>query len=290
MRISFGEKVFQTLNAAFLAIAGLSCLLPLLHIVSLSLSESDAIMSGYVGIWPVDFTFSSYTFFFEGTRALPAIWNNVVLTVCGIAFSMAFTILAAYPLSRSYFIGRRFYSLAILFTMLFNGGLIPTFLVMRGLGVVGSYWAIWLLGLISAYNMLIMKAGFEGVSSELDDASRIDGCGEWRYMASIALPLVKPMLATLALFYGVGYWNTFLNMLIYVNDSTMHTITVLVQQMILNQQFMREINLSPTEVQNLVPQSLQAVGIVMMILPLLLVYPFVQRYFVNGVMIGSIKG
>jgi putative aldouronate transport system permease protein len=290
MKATTGEKIFYWLNALCLTGVSLLCLFPLLHILALSLSDSGAIMSGKVGIWPVKLNGAAYALFFNGTRVIPAFINNVTLTVVGVTLSMLFTVLAAYPLSRSYFIGRRLFSLAIIFTMLFSGGLIPTYLVVKMLGLINSYWAIWFLGLISPFNMLIMKTFFENIPKDLDDAARIDGCSELRILMHIVMPLSKAVLATLALFYGVGYWNSFMQILVFITDSNKYTLTVLVQQMIQSQELMVELNANPDQIHSLVPESVKSVGIIIMIVPMLVVYPYLQKYFVKGVMLGSIKG
>ncbi len=291
MRSAFSEKVFYGLNNAILAVAGLSCLLPLLHLVSLSLSGKTAVLSGFVGLWPVDATFESYVMLFEGTPVVRAMLNNVTITAFGVLYSMTFTILAAYPLSRRVFFGRRYLTLAIVFTMLFQGGLIPSYLVVKQLGLIDSYWALWLPGLISTFNMLIMRTFFENIPDELDEAARMDGCTEWRLLLRIYLPLSLPMLATIGLFYGVSFWNAFFNVMIYMNSPAKYNLTVLIQQMVQSQTILQEINtMSQLEEVNVTPEGMKAAGIMVMILPMLIVYPLLQKYFVKGVMIGAVKG
>jgi putative aldouronate transport system permease protein len=291
MRDSNGDKIFYVCNYVLLTIIGFSCLLPLVHIFSVSLSDSHYVMSGKVSFWPMGATLHNYNLLFQGTNIIRALLNSVVITVGGVVLSMLFTILAAYPLSRKYFIGRRFYSLAIVFTMLFSGGLIPTFLVVRGLGLLDSYGAIWLPGLISVFNMLVMRSFFENIPEELMEAASMDGAGEWRLIVRMVLPLSLPVLATLALFYGVHYWNAFMNVLIYINDSSKYNLTVLVQQMIKSSTLVAELeNIQREDTMAITPVSIRAAGIVVMIVPMLIVYPFLQKYFVKGVMLGSIKG
>ena len=291
MRSALSEKVFYGLNYVVLAVIGLSCLLPLLHLASLSLSGKTAVLSGFVGVWPVDATFESYKMLFEGTPVVRAMLNNVTITLFGVAFSMIFTILAAYPLSRKAFFGRRYLTLAIVFTMLFQGGLIPSYLVVKQLGLIDSYWALWLPGLVSTFNMLIMRTFFENIPEELDEAARMDGCTEWRLLLRIYLPLSLPMLATIGLFYGVGFWNSFFNVLIYMNSPVKYNLTVLIQQMVQSQTILQEINtMSQLEEVNVTPEGMKAAGIMVMIVPMLIVYPLLQKYFVKGVMIGAVKG
>ncbi|KPV55989.1 ABC transporter permease [Paenibacillus sp. A3] len=289
MKPATGEKWFLAVNALLLLIAGLSCLLPLLHIVSVSLSDPHAVMSGAVTLWPQGWTLESYGLLLRGSKIVSAFTNSVELTVVGVALSMIFTTMAAYPLSRRYFYMRRFWTLAIVFTMLFSGGLIPGYLLLKQLGLINTYGAIWLPGLVSTFNMLIMRTYFEGIPEELDDAARMDGCGEWRYLLRIVLPLSVPVIATLSIFYAVGYWNSFFQVLMYINQTSKFNLTVLVQQMIQSQSLMQEMNASDMQA-FITPEGIKTAGIVVMVLPLLLVYPFMQKYFIKGVMIGAVKG
>jgi putative aldouronate transport system permease protein len=292
MSLSFGEKIFYAVNYLLLLLAGLSCLIPLLNIVSISFSDYAAIASGFVGIWPVGFNLDSYKALIEGTPILQSFRNSLIITGFGVLFSMIFTILAAYPLSKAKFYWRKGFTLAIVFTMLFGIPTIPAFLVNRSLGIVDTYWALWLPGLISTYNMLVLKSFFEQIPEEMGEAAQMDGCSDWRLLWQIVLPLSMPVLATLMLFYGVGYWNTFQSVLININDSSKFNLAVLVQNMIANQSLLQSLNnLQPQEMEELLtPQSIRSAGVVVMLVPLLLVYPFLQKYFVKGVMIGAIKG
>ncbi|WP_135556859.1 carbohydrate ABC transporter permease [Paenibacillus cymbidii] len=291
MRTAKDNRAFHFVNAAALLMIGASCILPLIHIFALSLSDRVALMSGIVSFWPVNIDFVSYKALINGTPILRDFRNSVVITTVGTALNMVFTVLAAYPLSKRYFIGRRFYSFAIIFTMLFSAGLIPNYLLVRSLGLVNTYGALWLPGLISVWNLMVLRSFFEGLPEELEEASRIDGCSEWRLIAQIVLPLSVPVLAALSLFYGVAHWNSFMSVLIYLNDARKVNLTVMVQQMIQNQSLMQEMtNQQPAEAANLSPEGLKAAGVIMMTLPMVIVYPFLQKYFVKGVMIGAVKG
>ncbi|PYI54280.1 carbohydrate ABC transporter permease [Paenibacillus flagellatus] len=291
MRVSTGEKWFYAFNYVLLTLAGLSCALPIVHVAALSLSDSQAVLSGLVGLWPVGWTFGAYESLIAGTGIVRAFRNSVTLTVVGVVLSMTFTIMAAYPLSRPYMAGRRFYTAAIVFTMLFGGGLIPTYMVVKALGLINTYAAIWLPGLVSAYNMLVLRSFFQQLPSELDDASRMDGCGELRYLVRIALPLSLPVLAALTLFYAVGYWNAFQNVLIYINSTEKLNMSVMVQQMIRSQSLLQEMSyVQPDSSVGLTPESIKAAGIVASLLPMLIIYPFLQKYFVKGMLLGSVKG
>ncbi|PMC35643.1 ABC transporter permease [Bacillus sp. UMB0899] len=291
MKSTLGDKIFYSVNYIVLTIISITCLFPIVHMAAVSLSDPNSIMSGQVSIWPKGWTFEAYTTLIEGTNILGAFKNSVVITVVGVGLSMLFTIMAAYPLSRKYFYARKTFTLLMVFTMLFGAGIIPSYLVVKSLGLVDSYFSLWLPGLISTYNMLVMKSFFENLPEELQEAARIDGCGEIRMLVNIILPLSVPMIATLSLFYAVGYWNSFMNVLIYINDSDMYNLSVLVQQMVQSQSVMQELNeVMPEDIQNVTPESVKAAGVMVMIIPMLVVYPFLQKYFVKGVLIGSIKG
>ncbi|RTE10355.1 carbohydrate ABC transporter permease [Paenibacillus whitsoniae] len=290
MRASPGEKLFYVFNYVLLSVVGISCLLPMIHLLALSFSDQPAVLSGHVSLWPVGWNIESYKLLFKGTRILPAFRNSLVITIIGTLLSIAFTVLAAYPLSKRYFVGRKLYTLLLIFTMLFSAGLIPNYLLVKTLGMVNTYWSLWLPGLISVYNTLVLKTFFENIPAELDEAARMDGAGEWLLIARIYMPLALPALATLILFYAVGYWNMFQNVLIYMNSPDKQNLTVIVQQMIMNSMLQVDQFLRPEESIQITPESIKSSGIIVMILPMLLVYPFVQKHFVKGVMIGSVKG
>ncbi|MEK3725798.1 carbohydrate ABC transporter permease [Paenibacillus sp. FSL H8-0034] len=291
MRDTWGERIFYGFNYIVLTLVALSCLLPLLYLLSVSLSDSQAVASGSVTLYPIGWSIESFRALFTGTNIKGAFQNSVMLTLVGVVLSMVFTIAAAFPLSRRYFIGARFFTLFIVFTMMFGGGLIPTYLIVKGLGLINTYGAIWFTGLISVYNMLVMMTFFKNIPGELDEAAQIDGCGEWGYLFKVVLPLSVPVLAALSLFYGVGYWNAFFNVLIYINDTSKYNMAVLVQQMVQSQSLMAELNQSSSSDQMmLTPEAIKASGIITMVFPMLVVYPFVQKYFVKGIMLGAIKG
>lgn len=291
MKASTGDKIFFGVNYAIMAVAALTCLFPLLNILALSLSDSSAIMSGRVTLFPVDAQLDSYRMLFERTKVVTAFSNSLLITVGGTVFCMVFTVLAAYPLSRKYFYARKTIALAVVFTMLFSGGLIPSYLVVKSLGLINTYWALWLPSLVSVYNMMILRTFFEGIPEELVEASRMDGCGEMRLLLQVILPLSVPVIATLTLFYGVGFWNAFQNVLIYINNSNRMNLTVMVQQMIHSQSLQETASLSREEVDRLAtPEGLKAAAVMVLVIPMLVVYPFIQKYFVKGIMIGSIKG
>jgi putative aldouronate transport system permease protein len=273
-----------------LTVLALTCLLPFIHIIAVSFSDRASVESGHVFLWPIGFQLTAYKFFFLVTPALKAFQNSLIITLAGVTLSMLSTILAAYPLSRSYLMGRRYFVLAMVFTMLFSGGLIPTYLVVKNLSLIDSYWAIWLTGLISTYNMLLMKSYFENIPQEVEEAAQIDGCKDISLLFRILLPLSLPMLATLALFYGVGYWNAFMNVIMYINKTDMQNLTVIVQALLAKNDIVNAATTDVLEQQLVMNEMIKSVGVVTLVVPMLLVYPFLQKYFVKGVMLGSVKG
>jgi putative aldouronate transport system permease protein len=274
-----------------LIISAIFCAAPGINLAAVSLSGQNAIESGRVLFWPVDFTLDTFVMLFKGTSIIRAFRNSVVITVVGVVLNMVMTVLAAYPLSRSYFWGRKTFSRLTVFTMLFSGGMIPTYILVKQLGMIDHFSAIWLPGLISTYNMMIMRSFFESIPEELAESARIDGCGEWRLLFNIFLPLSKPVAAALILFYGVAQWNTFMDVLLYINSSSKMNLSVFVQQMIQSQQALKQLeNINPNEIVNVASAGIKAAATVVMVVPMLIVYPFVQKYFVKGVMLGAIKG
>jgi putative aldouronate transport system permease protein len=294
LKISTGEKTFYTINNIVIFLVSLTCLMPLLYIVATSFSSGAAIESGKVYLWPVDFTPAAYKVLTVSTGLFKYVWNSVVVTGVGVALSMIFTIICAYPLSKKKLFARKKITFFIVFTMLFGGGMIPTYLLVKELGLMNSYWSIWLTTLISPYNMLIMKSFFENIPDEIDESARIDGCSEWRILLQMYLPLSKAVIATLCLFYGVTYWNMFLKVLMYINDSRGYTLPVLIQQMVFQLEQIKlgtSVDLNQVAGANqVISESVKSAGVVVLIVPMLIVYPFLQKYFVKGVMLGSVKG
>lgn len=290
MKDTRGEKIFYAVNYVLLALIALTCIVPFIHIIALSLSERSAVDSGHVFLWPVGIQFTAYKIFFIASPALNAFKNSVLITVVGVALSLLGTVLAAYPLSRPYLMGRKYLVLAMVFTMLFSGGLIPTYLVVKNMHLIDSYWAIWLTGFISTYNMLLMKSYFENIPYEVQEAARIDGCSDTSLLLRVILPLSLPMLATMALFYGINFWNAFMSVLMYINKSESMNLTVVVQAMLQKNDFLNSPSLNSEEQAAVATEMVKAVGVVIMVVPMLVIYPFLQKYFVKGVMLGSVKG
>lgn len=294
MKKSFGERAFLFINNLLLIMLCILCLIPLFYIVSSSLSSGAAIDAGEVFFWPVGFTTAAYQVLLKTSNLLRYFSNSVLVTVVGTVLSLSATILCAYPLSKKYLIGRNKIAFFCIFTMLFSGGMIPIFIVVKSMGLINSYWSLWLTTLISPYNMIIMRSFFENIPEELDEAAKIDGCSEWRLLFQIYLPLSKAVIATLTLFYGVSYWNMYQKVMLYINNTTRYTLPVFIQQMVFQlQQLSLDTNPDAAAIAssaNIVSESVKSAGVVVLIVPMLIVYPFLQKYFVKGVTLGAVKG
>ncbi len=290
---SIKEKCFSALLGLFFLICVAITIFPILSVAAQSLSSSRALNTGEVGILPVEPTLDAYKNLVKDGQIFRSIWNTVILTVMGVALNMLFTICAAYPLSKKHLDGRKFILMLITFTMMFNGGMIPTFILVKKLHLINSYWALWCLGLISTYNMFVMKTFFEGIPTSLEESASIDGANDIHILVKIILPVSMPVIATLTLFYAVSWWNMYFNAVIYINSSGKAPLMVKLKQMIDNvSQSLLQTNSGSEGVRSdqITPQGMQAAAIITATVPILCVYPFLQKYFVKGVMIGSVKG
>jgi ABC-type glycerol-3-phosphate transport system permease component len=283
------HPISQALKGIVLAFIALVMIFPLLYIVSVSFSSSRDVLGGDLLLLPRNPTLDAYRAIFAGGVVLRSLTVTVGLAVFGTVAKMVATILFAYGLSRPSVPGSRFVLVLVLFTLLFSPGIIPNYLLVRGLGLIDTYAALILPGLISAFNLIVLRNFFMSVPQELLDSARIDGANNWHVLRDILLPLSKPVLAVLALFYGVGIWNSFFNAILYLNDSSKWPIQVVLRQYVLQGS-----TITNTPVQPNVPlppaQTLQAALVVVATVPILLVYPFLQRYFIKGVLTGAIKG
>lgn len=280
-------------NYVLLGFLSLFALYPFWYVIAASLSSSRAITAGEVSLWPVEFNVEGYVRLFDDGQLLVAMWNTVEVTLVGTLLNIGLTILAAYPLSRRRLMGRSALLIFIIITMLFISGVIPNFILVKSLGLMDSYWSLWLPALISTYNMFVMKTFMEGLPEEIEESAAIDGAGDWTILARIILPLCKPIIAALSLFYAVGWWNSYFNVLLYITKSAQQTLTFKLYQMILqvNQSLLNNGGGSEgVEQVMLTPEGIKAAAIVIAVTPILIVYPFLQKHFVKGVLIGSVKG
>lgn len=292
MKLTLGDRILKISIYVIVGILTVICVIPLLYTFASSLSSGAALNAGKVFLWPVEFTTSAYRLLFGKSNLFQYFMNSVVVTVVGTVLSLIATVLCAYPLSKKYLLGRKKIAFFITFTMFFGGGMIPTFMLVKNLKLINSYWSLWLTGLISTYNMIVMRSFFEGIPEDLSDAARIDGCGEFRMLFNIYLPLSKASLATIALFYGVSNWNMYQKVMLYIQDTKKYTLPVFVQQMIFN---LQQLDLDTADalamnITDIVSESVKSAGVMVLVIPMLLVYPLLQKYFVKGVTLGAMKG
>ncbi len=280
------EKRFQRFWTAFFIIITVIAMVPILRVLSVSFSGKNAILAGKVFIFPVDFTTEAYQRALRSGSFVNAFWYSIALMLGSTAVSLVMTVLAAYPLSKTELKGRNVIMTLFVMTMYLHPGVIPEYLNVRDFHMIDTVWALIIPGALSAYNMIIMCNAFRGIDESIYDAAKIDGCSQLRTLISVALPLVYPTLATLGLFYAVGRWNDISDVLYYINSSKYFTV-----QMVLKQ-FVESVNVSIEEglTTNLVAENIKAASIVISMLPMLIVYPFVQKFFTRGIMVGAVKG
>ncbi|WP_010276790.1 carbohydrate ABC transporter permease [Paenibacillus senegalensis] len=287
-RDSLSRKTFIWFNYLFLTLLALTMLLPFLNVIAQSFSSSGAIDRGEVMFWPVEFTLGYYEYVFGDVSIWRAFAISVYITVAGTFINLVATSSLAYPLSRPEYVGRRYVLLFVLLTMIFSAPLIPQFILMREIGLVNTLWALMLPTAISAFNLFVLRTFFAQIPAELIDSARMDGCSELRVIWNIMLPLSKPALATIGIFYSVTNWNKYMDALYYINDRTKYPLQVKLRELLITDDLADSGNLA-FEVTSHSIQGVQMAVILVATIPIILVYPFLQKYFVKGMMIGSIK-
>ena len=288
---SLGEKVFIVCNHIFLLLLGIAFVYPMIYQIAVSFSSSQAVSTHKVFLWPVEFTLSSYSKVFESGKVLRAYKNTIFYTVLGTAFQLIGTTLIAYPLSKQRLFGRRVVSFFFYFTNIFSGGMIPTFLVVRSLGMVDTVWALVVPSCINVYYSIVLRTNFEQIPQDLEDAAKIDGLDNWGILLRIYIPLSKAIYAALTLFFAVGFWNSYVQPLIYLNDDKKFTLQMILRNIVLEGS-MGDIGVGSAIEQDIrtSTDTLKAACIMVVMLPVMCIYPFVQKYFVKGIMIGAVKG
>lgn len=283
-KFSFGIAAIYVL----VTLLALICLYPFLNVLACSLSGYNPVLSGKVTFYPIDFTIEAYKQILGRTTIWTAMRTTIMITLLGTALSLVLTILAAYGLSIQDLPGRRVMTGFILFTMYFGGGMIPTFLVVKGVGLYNTLGALFIPQSISVFNFIVMRTFFKELPDSLQDAARIDGASYLQVLFKIILPLSLAVIATIGLFYAVGYWNSYFDALIYIQDGDKYTLQLRLRNML----FGSELGNAADDVGGTVvmPQTLKMATVVVSTVPILVVYPWLQKYFVKGVMLGSVKG
>ncbi|CAN7260036.1 carbohydrate ABC transporter permease [Paenibacillus sp. LjRoot153] len=288
INLTVGEKIWQVVVYFILIILALLCLLPFLYVVAVSVTpESEVVRKGIV-IIPESFTFVAYKEVFISHGIGQAYKITLFRTIVGTALNVLFTVLAAYPLSKKYLPGRSTFLIFIVFTMMFSGGLIPTYLLIRSLGLLNSPWVLIIPHLISAFNLVIIKGFFEQLPAEIEESARVDGASELQSLWRIILPLSMPVLATISLFYAVGHWNSYFDAIVYLNDSNLMPLQVVLRNILLNVATQSADSMANSGTVS--KFAVQMAAVVVTTVPILIVYPFMQKHFTKGVLMGSIKG
>lgn len=287
-----GDRVFHILNYGFVGLLALFCVLPFIHVLALSLSSAVAADKGIVGLWPRQLTTVAYEYAFSQSLFLRAFLNSIKRVVLGVSLNLIFITLTAYPLSKKNRVmpGRSAFAWFFMITMLVNGGLIPTYLIVAWTGLRNTIWALVLPGAVYAFNVALLLNFFRQVPSELEESAFLDGAGAWRILIQIYIPLSLPALATLTIFSTVGHWNEWFQGMIYMDRVRDYPLQTYLQGIIVNPTTdLTDVN----QVEMMLKVSrknFNSAQIVIATVPVILVYPFLQRYFVKGLMIGSLKG
>ncbi len=287
-KIPFGQIILVAVIFLFV----LTCVLPFLNVIAISFSSKSAILRGDVSFIPVEFETKAYEILFSDRTMIDCLFYTVKLTVIYTAIAMVMTILMAYPLTKERLRGRKFFNLMALFTMYFSGGTIPIYLNVKWFGLLDSMWSLIIPGVLSTYNMIIMKSFFSSLPKELEEAATIDGANDFQILLKVYLPLSLASIATLTLFYAVGKWNSFADAKYYIQTKALQPLQLRLYNIIKGSTAVDVTAIegnANSNAQN-VSESIESATIIFATLPILVVYPFVQRYFVSGVTIGAVKG
>ena len=286
------DRILYTIVYLILGLFTLIVLLPLIHILASSFSSGVAVSTGRVLLWPVDFSLVGYQTVFGHRLILSAYRNTIFYTVAGTLINLAVTLTCAYPLSRKDMPFRRGFMMVFLITMFFSGGLIPTYMIMADINFIDTVWAMLIPGALSVYNMILVRTYFSNsIPNELLEASQNDGCSDMRYFFNIMLPLAKPIVAVVTLYYAVAHWNAYFNGMMYLNNQQLYPLQLVLRQILIANQ----IDLQDLDIESMIARQgladlLKYSLIVVSTAPIMCVYPFIQRYFIKGMMIGSVKG
>lgn len=283
-------SIFDGVNVLFLLGLCLLVIIPFWYMLAVSLSPVSESVGGRFYLFPKEFTLEAYRYLFSTNQFVNSLGNSIYLTALGTVVNLIVSITLAYAISRKTLPGRKIMLLLMLFTMVFSGGMIPKYLLVKSLGLLDSYWALILPAATNAFTILVMKTFFQSLPESLDEAARIDGAGEMRILWSVVIPLSMPIIATFSLFFMVSYWNDFFSAIIYLSNPEKWPIQVLLRQMVVvgNSNFANEANLD-FELASQVGDNVKMAAIIVAMIPIVLVYPFLQKHFAKGAMLGSIK-
>lgn len=293
IQMSLGDRVFMVLVYVFLVLVLAVVLYPMIFIVSASLSDARMVTAGKVWLWPVSPTVMAYEAVFKNPLIVTSFLNSMFYMVFGTIINLLLTVLAAYGLSRKNLVGRGLMTALLLFTMLFSGGIIPSYLLMRNLQLTDTRWALLLCSGLSVWNVIVTRTYYQNsIPEELHEAATLDGCDEFHFLAQVALPLSGPIVAVMALYYAVGHWNSYFNALMYIRKEQLYPLQIVLRNILvlsnMDTTMVKDAN-ALMRMQGLSELLKYAVSVISTV-PLLLMYPFVQKYFIKGVMVGALKG
>jgi putative aldouronate transport system permease protein len=287
---SRGERVFQVANVLALGLVGLLCLYPFLYTLSISLSTAAEASRAGFHLFPRRIALTSYAMVLTNPNILTGYANSLLRTVLGTALTLLASCMAAYPLARREMPHRSLITFVIVFTMLFSGGMVPSYLLIQKLGLLNSMWALVLPGMLSAFNIIIIKNFFQSLPESLAESARIDGAGDWAILFRIYVPLSKPVLATVALWTAVGHWNAWFDAMLYITDERKQVLQTFLQRIVIESNTrLMELGVADAAIVEFTSETIKAATIIVTILPIICVYPFLQKYFVKGVLLGGIK-
>ena len=289
---TFGSRLFDIANYLIVTIIALTTIFPFIYIIGASFATEYEIATRPMFIIPQHASTAAYEYIFSSNKILRGFGNSIFITVCGTAINLFFTVTMAYALSKTRLRGLNFFLNMVIFSMFFSGGMIPGFVVVSSwLGMRGTYWALILPGAISAYNMMIVKNFFQGIPQELEESAALDGCNDLLTLVRIVLPLSLPVLATFGLFYAVGHWNSYFAAMIYLKDDKMYPLQLILRNIIVTaESSASDMSLMDPNFVEPPKQSIKMAVIVVATVPIMCIYPFLQKYFVKGVMVGALKG
>lgn len=284
-----GDRTLDAINTVILIICSFITLYPMFLVAISSISGGAYVARGEVTFWPKGITFSSYKVLMHDRYFSVSMFNTLYYTLLYTAVSLFMSVLCAYPLSIKTFSGRKVIMKLVTITMFLSGGMIPSYLVVKSLGLLDSVWALILPGAISTYNMVVIRSFFEGIPGELRESAFIDGANDIVMLFKITIPLSLPVLATMTLFYATGMWNSYFSALLYISEKSRYPVQLILRNMLIEDQMSEEYASIASDI-DIVPLTLKYASIMISTLPILLVYPFVQKYFVKGALVGSLKG
>ncbi|GAB1155628.1 MULTISPECIES: carbohydrate ABC transporter permease [Paenibacillus] len=284
-------RVFNVINICFLILVAIMCIVPMIHVLAVSFSNKAAADANLVSLWPVGFSLEAYKKTMNNPIFLNSLWISLLRTVIGTGITLLITFLAAYPLSKenNEFKGRTVYSWIFVFSMIFNGGLVPFYMVIQKIGLMDSFWVLVLPGAVNTFLVILMLNFFRGIPKELEEAALMDGANHFRTLFSIFLPISMPSIATIALFSMVFHWNSWFDGLLYMNNAKDYPLATFMQTVIIKRD-MSTMAMNPKEMETISQTTVRAAQIFIGSAPILIVYPFLQRFFVKGMTLGSVKG